>query len=175
MFILTRYIYVEKERWRSPTGIICYLYYWASYQILKIVGCACAGNAGNVSPRRRIQRKTRVSDPGMHHGTCVTHVPWWKRELTILASLSGLLTRGGGENVPGIPGACEPAIWRIWQEAHCQTRQSLNSHDAFLLSVMQTRLKCGADPGNDRTLGSAYNFQQFQENIFPWHVNYLLS
>ena len=34
----------------------------------------------------------------MHHGTCVTHVPW---------CMSGSLTRGGGgENVPGIPGAC---------------------------------------------------------------------
>ena len=28
-------------------------------------------------------------DPGMHHGTCVTHMPW---------CLSGSLTRGGGEN-----------------------------------------------------------------------------
>ena len=48
---------------------------WASYQIRKIAGCACAGNAGNVFPRRRFQRKLLVSDPGMHHGTCVTHVP----------------------------------------------------------------------------------------------------
>ena len=48
---------------------------WASYQIRKIAGCACAGNAGNVSPRRQFQRKPLVSDPGMHHGTCVTHVP----------------------------------------------------------------------------------------------------
>ena len=47
--------------------------------------------------RRRIQRKPLVSDPGMHHGTCVTHVPW---------CMSGSETRGGGENVPGIPGAC---------------------------------------------------------------------
>ena len=42
----------------------------------------------------------RVSDPDMHHGTCVTHVPWW---------MPGSLTSGflcGGENVPGIPGAC---------------------------------------------------------------------
>ena len=36
----------------------------------------CAGNAGNVFPRRRFQRIPLVSDPGMHHGTCVTHVPW---------------------------------------------------------------------------------------------------
>ena len=82
---------------------------WASYQIRKIAGCACAGNAGNVFPRRWFQRKLLVSDHGMHHGTCVTHVPW---------CMSGSLTCGDGENVPGIPGACAPAILRIWQEAH---------------------------------------------------------
>ena len=82
---------------------------WASYQIRKIAGCACAGNAGNVSPCRRFQRKPLVSDPGMHHGTCVTHVPW---------CMSRSLTCGDRENVPGIPGACAPAILRIWQEAH---------------------------------------------------------
>ena len=82
---------------------------WASYQIRKIAGCACARNAGNVFPRRRFQRKPLVSDPDMHHGTCVTHVPW---------CMSGSLTCGNGENVPGIPGACAPGILRIWQEAH---------------------------------------------------------
>ena len=78
-------------------GLSSVAYQWASYQIRKIVDCACAGNAGNVFPRHRIQRKPRVSDPGMHHGTCVTRVSW---------SMSGLLTRGGGETIPGIPGAC---------------------------------------------------------------------
>ena len=82
---------------------------WASYQIRKIAGCACAGNAGNNFPRRRFQRKPLVSDPGMHHGTCVTFVPW---------CMSGSLTCGDGENVPGNPGACAPAFLRIWQEAH---------------------------------------------------------
>ena len=48
-------------------------------------------------PHHWLQRKTLVSDPGMHHGTCVTHVPW---------CMPGSLTRGGGENVPGIPGVC---------------------------------------------------------------------
>ena len=81
----------------------CILYYkyvcacaWASCQIRKIAGCACAGNAWNVFPRRRLQMKPLVSNPGVHHGSCVTHVPW---------CMSGSLTRGGGENVPGIPGA----------------------------------------------------------------------
>ena len=48
-------------------------------------------------PRHRLERKPLFSDPGMHHGTCVTHMPW---------CMSGSLTRGGGENSPGIPGAC---------------------------------------------------------------------
>ena len=33
----------------------------------------------------------------MHHGTCVTHVPW---------CMLGSITRSDGEIVPGIPGAC---------------------------------------------------------------------
>ena len=97
---------------------------WASYQIRKIAGCACAGNAGNVFPRRRFQRKPLVGDPGMHHGTCVTHVPW---------CMSGSLICGDGENVPGIPGACAPATLRIWQEAHGDAlgyREHLNQHQA---------------------------------------------
>ena len=48
-------------------------------------------------PRHWFQRKPIVNDPGLHHGTCVTHMPW---------CMSRSLTRGGGENVPGIPGAC---------------------------------------------------------------------
>ena len=66
-------------------------------------------NARNVFSRRRFKRKVLVSDPGMHHGTCVTHVPW---------CLSGSLTCGDGGNVPAIPGAWASAILRIWQEAH---------------------------------------------------------
>ena len=47
--------------------------------------------------RHHLQRKPLVSNPGMYHGTCVTQVLW---------CMSGLLNRGSGENVPGIPGAC---------------------------------------------------------------------
>ena len=43
------------------------------------------------------QSKPLVSDPGMHHVTCVTHASW---------CMSRSLIRGGGENVYGIPGAC---------------------------------------------------------------------
>ena len=48
-------------------------------------------------PRHRLQTRPLVNDPGMHHGTCVTNVPW---------CMSRLLTRSGGETVPDIPGAC---------------------------------------------------------------------
>ena len=72
-------------------------------EIRKIAGCACAGMPGTFS-RHRLQRKPLVSYPSMHHGTCVTHVPW---------SMSGLLTRVGVENVPFIPGILSkrPIIW----------------------------------------------------------------
>ena len=63
----------------------------------KIEGCACAGNAGNVFPATDFKGKPLVSDPGMHHGTCVTPVLW---------CMLGSLTRGGGENNPDIHGAC---------------------------------------------------------------------
>ena len=54
------------------------------------------GMAGTFSP------PPRVSDPEMHHGTCVSHVPW---------CMPGSLTSGfpwsrWRENVPGIPGTC---------------------------------------------------------------------
>ena len=53
--------------------------------------------------------KPLVYFPGMHHGTCVKHVHW---------CTLGSLTRGGGKNVPGNPGACATRDLRIWQEAH---------------------------------------------------------
>ena len=42
---------------------------WASYQIRKIAGAHAPGKPGTFSP------PPRVSDPDMHHGTCVTQVP----------------------------------------------------------------------------------------------------
>ena len=99
---------------------------WASYKIRDIAGCACAGNAGNVFHRRRLQRKALDSDSGMHHGTCVTHVSW---------CMSGSLASGGGENVPGIPGACAPAIFRIWQEAHSITLATIKMHHFRVICV----------------------------------------
>ena len=69
---------------------------WASYQIIQC-GLRMHRECRERLPRHRIQRKPLVSDPGMHHGTCVAHVP---------CCMSGSPIRGGGETVPGIPGAC---------------------------------------------------------------------
>ena len=44
--------------------------------------------SGTFSPPRS-QRMPSVSDPGVHHGTCVMHVPW---------RMSGSLTHGDGEH-----------------------------------------------------------------------------
>ena len=60
-------IYYAILTWRQWR---CNSYSWASCQIQKLTGCACVGVPGTFSP------PPRVSDPDMHHGTCVTHVPW---------------------------------------------------------------------------------------------------
>ena len=71
-------------------------------------------------PRHRLQRKPLVSDPGMHHGTCVTHVS---------CCMSG--------SFPTFPVHAQPAILRMWQEAHsiikdipvpCCLRFDVNCH-----------------------------------------------
>ena len=82
-------------------------------------------------PRHRGQRKPLDSDPGMHHCTCVAHVPW---------CMSGSLTRGGVENVRGIPGACETRNFTFLVKthvfsvfcSHAATNISLAKHKYYL-------------------------------------------
>ena len=75
---------------------------WTSFQIRNIVGCVYARNAGNVFPT------PRVSDPDMHHGTWVTHVPW---------CMPGSLTSGSlwshwwWKTFPAFPAHAQPAIF----------------------------------------------------------------
>ena len=66
-------------------------------------------------PHHQLQRKPLVYDPGMHHGTCVTHVPW---------CMSGSLTRGGGKNVPGTPGACATRNFTYLVRGPCMSRRT---------------------------------------------------
>ena len=63
---------------------------------VKLRAAHAPGMPGTFSP------PPRVSDPDMHHGTCVTHVPWcMPGSLT-----SGFLWIRWRGNVPGIPSAC---------------------------------------------------------------------
>ena len=58
----------------------------------------------------RLKRKPPVSDPGMHDGTCVTHVPGTCRDLWPAVA---------GKTFPAFPAHAQTTILRIWQEAHC--------------------------------------------------------
>ena len=76
---------------------LCYLWYChgplSIYEILRVAHAP--GIPETFSP------PPPVSDLGMHHGTCVTHVPW-----CMPGSLAISFEVGGGENLPGIPSAC---------------------------------------------------------------------
>ena len=72
-------------------------------------------------------KETLVNDPGMHHGTCMTHVPW---------CMSGSLTRGGGVNVPGIPGACATRNFTYLTRGPCKKKCNK------ILLEMDTFLEC---------------------------------
>ena len=52
------------------------------------------GMPGTFSLTADSKWKPLVSDPGMHHGTCVSHVPW---------CMSGLLAPDGGKTFPAFP------------------------------------------------------------------------
>ena len=73
-------------------------------------------------PRRWLQRKTVVNNPDMHHGTCVTHARGVCRDrLPALA----------GKTCPVFPAHAQPAILRIWQEAHASMSFSQHSSHMF--------------------------------------------
>ena len=78
---------------------------WASCQIRKIAGAHAPGMPGTFSP------SPQVSDPDMHHGTCVTHVPWCMPG----SVTSGFIwNRRRGKTFPAFPAHAQPAILRIW-------------------------------------------------------------
>ena len=55
--------------------------------------------------RHQIQRESLISDPGMHYGTC--------RD-----ACRDRQTAVAGKTFPAFPAYAQPAILRIWQEAH---------------------------------------------------------
>ena len=100
---ILKYFWKIYRDWSKPLRTICSIPNRKTFMSMGLLpdtqkcGLCMRRECWERFPRHWFQRKLLVSDPGMHHGTCVTHVPW---------CMSGSLTRGGGENVPGIPGAC---------------------------------------------------------------------
>ena len=88
----------------------------ARYVILR--DAHAPGMPGTFSP------PPRFSDPDMHHGTCVTHVPWC---MSGSLTSSFLWSRPRGKTFPAFPAHAQPAILRIWQEAHGPTGNKSSS------------------------------------------------
>ena len=86
----------------------------------------------------------RISDPDMHLGTCVTHVPW---------CMSVSLTSGfpwKSENVSGIPGACtthnfggkRPIDRSIGMSWSSRVRDGTVNIQTRLLNILISNTKC---------------------------------
>ena len=91
--------------WPHLCFAACWALWWASCQIHKIAGAHAPGMPGTFSP------SPQVSDPDMHHGTCVTHVPWC---MPGSLTSSFLWNRRRGKTFPAFPAHAQTAILGIW-------------------------------------------------------------
>ena len=72
----------SRVKYPCDLAITCYIQVveWASYQMRKIVGCACTGNAGNVFPATDFKGNRKLAIPACITAracrTCREHVPW---------------------------------------------------------------------------------------------------
>ena len=87
--------YLEHSQWNCLQMNVIgphWVVQWASYQIRKIAGYACAGSAGNVFHATDVKgnRLSAIS-------ACFTHVP---------VMHVGIANPRWRENIPGIPGPC---------------------------------------------------------------------
>ena len=99
----------DSSIWSAQAAPRALIFLWASCQLRKIADAHAPGRPGTFSP------PPQVSGPDMHHGTCVPYVPW---------CMPGSLTSGFlwnwrvGKTFSAFPAHAQPAILRIWQEAH---------------------------------------------------------
>ena len=99
--VVRRHLYIQTH----PHDLFLLGQEWASCQIRKIAGAHAPGMPGTFSP------SPQVSDPDMHHGTCVTHVPWC---MPGSPTIGFLWNRRRGKTFPAFPAHAQPAILRIW-------------------------------------------------------------
>ena len=98
-YIVTGPIWRESTspRWIPPHGPLA--------RYVKLRFAHAPGMPGTFSP------SLQVGDPGMHHGTCVTHVPWC---MSGSLTSSFLWNRRRAKPFPSFPAHAQPAILRIW-------------------------------------------------------------
>ena len=104
---------VHLWRWVPPR--VCSYGPLTRYAKLRIAHAP--GMPGTFSP------PPRVSDPDMHHGTCVTHVLW----CTPGSITSGFHWSQWRENFPGIPDACATRNFAYLVRGPCRALPSLLS------------------------------------------------
>ena len=113
----------------------------------KIAGVHAPGMPGTFSP------PSGTSDPDMHHGTCVTHVPW-----CMPGSLTSvfLWSQWRGKTFPAFPAHAQPAILRIWQEAHGSVKSRPKRKKVFLQGSSSPSTSPSPSPSSSSLLFSIF-------------------
>ena len=91
---------------------------WASYQIRKIAGCACAENAGNVFPATDIKGNRQLAIPA-----CITT----RASRTCRDARRDRWLKVAWKTFLAFPAHAQPAILRIWQAAHGRVTYNANN------------------------------------------------
>ena len=115
----------------------------------------------------------RVSDPDMHHDMCITHMPRCMPESLTPESVMISFEVGGGENVPGIPGACTTRNFAYlvrgpWQNSDIGIKENIHTTITCIVypwyrgSDFKSHLKCKAI--NLRTL--IYFVEAINRNVW---------
>ena len=91
--------------------VLYFQHIWASYQIHKVAGCACAVNAGNVFLATDFKGNHYLAIPA-----CITA----RASRTCRDACRDRWHAVRGKTFPAFPEHAQPAILRIWQEAHGQ-------------------------------------------------------
>ena len=103
-------------------------------------------------PRHRLRRKSLVTDPSVHHRTCVTHVPW---------CMSGSLTRVAGKRFL----ALRPMENHVTCAQYTTIEFKKNQIQPFIISKSQWR-NCKIDNINLKNMSK--NFEDWAEPQSLW-------
>ena len=135
LLIMSGYMDLKRPRVyrRSNVGlvlcVVCVCRHGPLTRYVKLRVLQAPGMPGTF-PCHRLQRKPLVSDPVMHHGTCVTHLPW---------CMPGSLIRSGKDSVPGIPGACATSNFTYLVRGPLSFRFVVNIPIAFRIISLTPR------------------------------------